>query len=91
MTLFRQIETRRIINIVLAFLLTMVLILEIWEIAHVGESSIAPETRPLKDHRNHLGPRLLLRFRPTGRCSQPLTTKENRKNEAPADPLGPRL
>lgn len=92
MTLFRQIETRRMINIVLAFLLTLVLILEIWETVHAGESSIAPETRPLKDHRNHLGPRLLLRFRPIGRCSQSLQSSPlAQNNEAPADPPGPRL
>lgn len=81
----RQIETRRMIYLIIALLLTMELILEIWQIAHAKE-----ENRPLKDHRTRLGPRLLLRFRPTGRCSQPLT-KERKRNEASADPPGSRL
>lgn len=83
----RQIETRRMIYLLIALLLTMELILEIWQIARAKE-----ENRPLKDYRWRLGPRLLLRFRPTGRCSQPVTEqKKNNKHEASADPLGSRL
>lgn len=87
----RQIETRRMINRLVIFLLTVVLILEIWQSTH-DEEEIALSIRPLKDHRNHLGPRLLLRFRPTGRCSQPLQSSPlAQNNEASADPPGPRL
>lgn len=81
----RQIETRRMIYLLIVLLLTMELILEIWQIARAKE-----ENRPLKDYRWRLDPRLLLRFRPTGRCSQPVTEKKS-KNEASADPSGSRL
>lgn len=87
----RQIETRRMLAVMVIVLIFVTISIGLWELVSIGKY-LAREGRPLQDHRNYLGPRLLLRFRPTGRCSQPMAKNNHRqKNEAPADPFGPRL